>query len=81
MIFTADNGDATFPMTVPIIPETHEGICLFDIDRQTCRDGSSDLDMCYQAQATQAIAERYFGAYTPSMRDISALQRHETLQQ
>ena len=81
--FSADNGDIKFPMKLPIIPETHEKISLFDISRQTCCDGVSDLDLFYQTQATQAMAAGYFGGYTAKMQDIGRmeLQRMEkTLQ-
>ena len=39
--FTADNGDINCPMNLPIIIETHEKTCLFDIDQQACCDGIS----------------------------------------
>ena len=74
IIFNADNGDIKFPMKLPIIPETHEKIRLFDIDRKTCCDGVSDLDLFYQTQATQAMAAGYFGGYTAKMQDIGRLE-------
>ena len=52
LIFNADNGDNKFPMKLPIIPETHEKIRLFDIDRKTCCDGVSDLDLLPDAGYT-----------------------------
>ena len=47
---------------------------LFDISRQTCCDGVSDLDLFYQTQATQAMAAGYFGGYTAKMQDIGRLE-------
>ena len=72
--FSADNGDIKFPMKLPIIPETHEKTRLFDINRQTCCEGVSDLDLFYQTQATQAMAAGYFGGYTAKMQDIGRLE-------
>lgn len=72
--FNADNGDITFPTSMPIIPETHETTLLFDIDRRMCCEGVSALDMFYQTQATQAMAAGDFGGYTAKMQDIGQLE-------
>ena len=74
ILFSADNADIKFPMKLPITPETHEKIRLFDIDRQTCCDGVSDLDLFYQTQATQAMAAGYFGGDTAKMQDTGRLE-------
>ena len=74
-IFSGQNGDIKFPMRLPIIPDTHETIVLFDIkNRATCCDAVSDLDLFYHQQAAQAGAANYFGGYTAKTQDVGKLE-------
>ena len=69
-ISTGDNGDIKFPHRLPIIPETHEKVKLFDVRWQQCCQQSSTLQMTYDMQAGQAVAAGYFGGYSAKMQDI-----------
>ena len=70
VVFCADNADIKFPHKLPIIPETHERIALFDVKRESCCQGVSDLNLLYQLQAGQSTAAGYFGGYSAKMQDI-----------
>ena len=70
MVFTGNNGDIKFPHRMPIIPETHERMKLFEAQRTMCCAASSPLQMAYDMQAGQAIAAGYFGGYSAKMQEI-----------
>ena len=70
LVYTGDNGDIKFPHRLPIIPETHEHMLLFDVRRQSCCSGVSSLQMTYDMQAGQAVTAGYFGGYSAKMQDV-----------
>ena len=70
MYFTGDNGDIKFPHRLPIMPETHEKVKLFNVRWQQCCQQTSALQMTYDMQAAQAVAAGYFGGYSAKMQDI-----------
>ena len=70
--FMGDNGDLKIPHKVPITPETHEKMLLFDIKITSCVSAISTLDMLYDLTAAQSMAAGYFGGYSAKVQDIGA---------
>ena len=82
LVFAGDNGDLKFPHRMPLIPETHEKVLLFDARASKCTNTTSSLQLAYDMQAGQAVAAGYFGGFTARMQDVGAkeLQRmHEAV--
>ena len=79
LVFSGDNGDIKFPHKMPIVPETHEKMKLFDVKRRPCCSSDLSLQMTYDMQAGQAVAAGYFGGYSAKMQDVGhkELQRLE----
>ena len=76
LAFSADNGDIKFPHRIPIVPESHEKMMLFDVARKSCCSSSDIGDMIYDFQAGLSMAAGYFGGYTAKMQDVG----HKELQ-
>ena len=70
--FMGDNGDLKIPHKVPITPETHEKMLLFDIRITSCASAVSTLDMLYDLTAAQSMMAGYFGGYSAKMQDVGA---------
>ena len=70
MYFTGDNGDIKFPHRLPIIPETHEKMEVYNVRWQACCSASSSLQMTYDMQAAQSVVAGYFGGNSAKMQDI-----------
>ena len=69
-VFSGDNGDMKFPHKVPIIPETHEPMCLFHLRRSSCASTVSNLQMLYDLTAMQSMLAGYFGGYSSKMQEL-----------
>ena len=67
--FSGDNGDIKFPHKIPILPETHEKMPIFDL-RISCASATSTLHMLYDLTASQSMMAGYFGGYTAKVQDV-----------
>lgn len=65
---SGDNGDIKLPMRVPIIPETHEKMRIYDVRR--CCDATNELKMMYEVQIGQSVTAGYFGGYSTKMQCV-----------
>ena len=73
LIFAGDNGDLKLPQHMPITPETHENMLLFDVRPRNCFNSLDSLEMTYDMQAGQAMIAGYFGGYTAKMQELGVL--------
>ena len=69
-IFSGDNGDIKFPHKIPIVPETHEKMLIFDLRQSSCASAASTLHMLYDLTASQSMMAGYFGGYTAKVQDV-----------